>query len=138
MVAAGSVVWQTFGAEEASRALASKDFLLDMFRQSDPEHFKSDDAATAQLLVASRERANRQLSGQPELLAEVLTGIANIEEHWNRYGRAHEIFVQVASIYERLGKQQHRTRTLIALADNAVRRDDINQADAFIDQACRG
>ena len=139
IAAAGVVAWQGVRAQrEASRALASKDFLLDIFRQSDPNITKGDSADAAALLDASLERANRQLVDHPELRAEVLRGIAEIDQHLDRYTKSREILMQVAEIYRGLGLRKEWTRTLVDLAENSTYAGDLEQADAFVIRALPG
>jgi serine/threonine protein kinase len=117
---------------EALRASASKDFLLDMFQLSDPNQSRGSEVPAGDLLDASVDRARRQLVGEPELRADVLTRIAEINQHLGRYTKADTTLTEVASIYASLGEQQRLVATTLELADNAVRLGDVSRAERLV------
>ena len=99
------VAWQSLRAHrEASRALASKEFLFDMFRLSNPNSAKVGDISAGVLLDSSVERAGRTLAPQPELHADVLLRIAEIDQYLSRYKAAQSALIEACAIYESLGR----------------------------------
>jgi serine/threonine protein kinase/tetratricopeptide (TPR) repeat protein len=135
-VAAGAVAWQGVRAQrEAARALASKDFLLDMFRLSDPNLSKGGSIEAGKILEAGLDRAHRTLGSQPQLRAEVLMGIAEIEQHLGHYTRADAILAEASTIYDTLAEPRERAASRVELADNAMQMGDYDLAAARLDQA---
>jgi serine/threonine-protein kinase len=132
-------LWQSARAHAGeARALAAKQFLLDTFRMSDPAQSKGGDVPASQLLDSSLERANRVLADQPELRAEVLKGLADLDQHLNRYAQAQSILIDVADIYAALGKTHEWTETSIELAEVALRMGDTKAASTHIERSLPG
>ena len=127
---------ETFRAQqEASRALAAKDFLLDMFRLANPAQTQGGDVSAARLLDGALERARTSLVDQPRLRVEVLRGIAEINQNLGRYGSAHPILQEAATILADLGDRRELTAMQVELADNALQMGDVKTSSALLDQA---
>ena len=133
LIASALITQQHLRAErETVRVAASKDFLLDTFRLSDPSQAKGEDVSAGTLLDSSVDRANRTLAGQPDLHAQVLENIAGIDQNLDRYRRAQEALEGAAVLYQRSSRIHDWARVRIALADNAFRMGDSAQAEKFI------
>lgn len=77
-------VWQAREArQESRRATATRDFLIALFDDANPELRGGKDVTARELLVEGEKRLPSALASEPELQAEVLLAIANV---WARFG----------------------------------------------------
>ena len=121
--------------EQATRALASKDFLLDMLRQSDPTHSQGRNVSASELLDAGLELADRTLRDQPELRADVLLGTADINRNLGRYKEAQHILNRASELYAALGKTRDHVLTELESADNALQLGDVSLAASLLEKS---
>ncbi len=134
LIATSIVAWQMLRAEqESARALASKAFLLDMFHLSDPNLAKVDDVSAGQLLDVSVVRAQSLLEQQPELHADVLLRIAEIDQYLNRYKAAQGALIEATRIYESLGRRKEWVSAMVELLHTTTRIGDLKTSDQLVD-----
>jgi len=77
-------VWQAREArQESRRATATRDFLIALFDDANPELRGGKDVTARELLLEGEKRLPAALASEPELQAEVLLSIANV---WARFG----------------------------------------------------
>lgn len=75
-----AALWQAHLArEEAARATAVKQFLIEVFRASGPDRARGADPPASALLASGAERVRHELAARPALLAEVLVVIGQIQ-----------------------------------------------------------
>jgi tetratricopeptide (TPR) repeat protein len=75
-----AALWQAHLArEEAARATAVKQFLIEVFRASGPDRARGTDPPASALLASGAERVRNELAARPALLAEVLVVIGQIQ-----------------------------------------------------------
>lgn len=125
---------------EASRALAARDFVFDLFHLADPDSAGAQDVTAREVLVAGIDKAATQFAEQPELQADVLSRIAETQSRLGDYRAANGTLKRVVDIETRTGHSGHRIKALIALADNYFRLGDLasaRQSLAAIEAATR-
>jgi serine/threonine-protein kinase len=73
---------------EAERAQAVKEFLVGLFKASDPVESKGEAITARELMERGAERIERELASQPALQAELLDTVTLISHSIGRYDRA--------------------------------------------------
>ena len=121
--------------DEASRAVAARDFLTEMFRVADPDRAKGTEPTARQILENASERAVVDLKDQPELLASVLGIVAQMQENIGQFTVADRPWRGSRAIQERLGQRRNLAMTLTTRAHNAYRLGDDARAEALIAKA---
>ncbi|MEO7057260.1 MAG: protein kinase [Caldimonas sp.] len=119
--------------DESRRAAAAKAFLLDTLWQSDPSQSQGGAVKASELLDAGLDRANRTLVDQPRLRAEVLRGIATIDQNLGRYVEAETILRQAAGLFDSLALPRELAATRLELAGNALQMGDTAAASSYLD-----
>jgi serine/threonine-protein kinase len=91
---------------EARRAIASRGFVMDMFRIADPEHLRGRDISAGELLDAGRRRALEIFSEQAELQADVLRQIGLMQGYLGDFRGAELNLAQAAVGFARAGRER--------------------------------
>ena len=125
VVAAGIAMWQGIQArEESARAVAARDFMLNIFQRADQEKSRGATVTARDLLETGRKDVMTRLAGQPRLQAELLEGIAKIQHDMGEYGDADSTYRELVRIFGVL--RQHKDAALAAAthAENAINMGD--------------
>ena len=77
---------------EAERAEQVSQFLVDIFRTTDPANLSGDTVTVRELLERGRLQVERQLVDQPVILASMLDAIGRIYRNLGRYDQAQEVW----------------------------------------------
>ena len=93
---------------EAQKATAVTDFLLDLFRASDPTQDRGDTLSVRELLERGYERVDT-MADQPLVQAEVLTVMGRAYRETGRYDRAEDALHRALAIHEDLGIPDRET-----------------------------
>ncbi len=117
---------------ESGRAIASRDFVVDLFRLADPETSGGRNMSPRELLQAGRERALGAFASQPALQADVLRQIGVMQVHMGDYKGADESLAQAASLFAGQGLDRDWVLTQIQLAENANYLGDVKKASQAI------
>ena len=122
LVAAAAVaVWQGAQArEESARAVAARDFMLNIFQRADQEKSRGSTVTARDLLETGRKDVMTRLAGQPRLQAELLTGIAKIQHGMGEYADADGTYDKLLGVYSALGKLDGTVWAITARARNAI------------------
>jgi len=123
-VATVAVILGLQAREESARAVAARDFMLDLFRRADQEKSRGADITARELLETGRKQLLTRLAGQPTLQAELLQGIGNIQRDMGEHAHADSSFAEAARLYGELGRRRDTALAHAARADNAVRLGD--------------
>ena len=122
---------------ESGRAIASRDFVIDLFRLADPERSGGRQMSPHELLEAGRKRAVAALTSQPELQADVLRQIGVMQGYVGDYKQADESLSQAASLLLRHGSARDVVLAEIQLAENATYLGNFQRAEQAISSASR-
>ncbi|MEO5882864.1 MAG: serine/threonine-protein kinase [Caldimonas sp.] len=113
---------------ESSRAIASRDFVVDLFRLAEPETSRGRSMTPRELLQAGRRRAVEALATQPALQADVFSQIGAMQLNVADYKGADESLGLAASLFARYGPARDWVLTQIQLAENATYMGDARRA----------
>jgi tetratricopeptide (TPR) repeat protein len=102
--------------EESIRANAAREFLIDMFRQADPEQSRSQDITAKQMLEQGRINILTTRTLPPLLQSELLQGIGDAQANMGDYKKADATLGEVAQRYQALGKSAKAGEALVQQA----------------------
>jgi serine/threonine-protein kinase len=121
--------------EESARAVASRDFMLNLFKQADREKSRGASMTARDLLERGRADAMQRLSRAPRLQAELLEGIASVQLDMGEYAHADSTFAEVVRIYDRLDMPREAALATAAHANAAMRGGNLRLAETLLLQA---
>ncbi|MDQ2734661.1 MAG: hypothetical protein M3Y55_06645, partial [Pseudomonadota bacterium] len=134
LAGSGVAVFQARRATEAaSKEEVVRTLLIDMFRLSDPSHAKGENLRASDVLDAGIEHADKLLTGDPELHADVMMNIAKINRELGRYAKAKDILVRAASIYETAGSKRDWAAVEVEVAYTDLTMGDGSGASTVMD-----
>jgi eukaryotic-like serine/threonine-protein kinase len=90
--------------QESARALASRDFLIDMFRRADPEKAKGASITAGEMLESGRRDVMERLAAQPDLQIDLLKGIARVQHDMGDWSKAAASYAQLAQLMLTAGR----------------------------------
>ncbi|MFZ9478388.1 MAG: protein kinase domain-containing protein [Steroidobacteraceae bacterium] len=129
-------VWQAREArQESRRATATRDFLIALFDDANPELRGGKDVTARELLIEGEKRLPSALASEPELQAEVLLAIANV---WARFGdvdRAQKATQLRRDQLRRIGADADVVQSLLDEAFLLMNKSDYDGARALVEQA---
>jgi tetratricopeptide (TPR) repeat protein/tRNA A-37 threonylcarbamoyl transferase component Bud32 len=134
-VTAVAVVMGLQAREESARAVAARDFMLNIFKRADQEKSRGADITARDMLETGRKDVLTRLAGQPRLQAELLQGIGEIQRDMAEFAGAANTFGEVASLYAQLGMPRQNALALADRADAAMRMGDQTLAQEMLDKA---
>jgi serine/threonine protein kinase len=128
-------VWQAREArQESRRATATRDFLIALFDDANPELRGGKDVTARELLIEGEKRLPSALASEPELQAEVLLSIANV---WARFGdntRTVAATARRSEIFKSLKNRRLYIEALLDEAHLATQMGDISKLQKILDQ----
>jgi eukaryotic-like serine/threonine-protein kinase len=126
-------------ASEAEAAKQVSDFMVDLFRQSDPTVQRRRDVTAQALLDQGIRRVSTDLSSQPLLQARLMQTMGTVQTALGKYAEARALLEEVLRTRERLlGPDDVLVgETLTALGELTRDRGALDDADAFLSRALR-
>ncbi len=121
--------------DESARAVAARDFLIEMFRVADPDRAKGIEPTARHILENASDRAIVDLKKQPDLLASVLDIVAQMQGNMGLFTVADTTLARLAALQERTGRRRDLAMTLTSRALNAYQLGDEDRAAALIASA---
>jgi eukaryotic-like serine/threonine-protein kinase len=139
LLVAGTVALvQGFEARrEAQRAVAVRNFLLQMFNDVDPDLEKGGDVTARQLLDHGKARLNVDLRGQPALRAELLMSIGQAQNDLGDTVAADATLTQAVALFAELRDSSGEALALLIRCRIALDLNQVDLADAHLKQAQR-
>ena len=138
VAAAGIAVWQGVQArEESARAVAARDFMLNIFQRADQEKARGATVTARDLLETGRKDVMTRLAGQPRLQAELLQGIAKIQGRMGEYVSADSTYRELVRIHQELRQARAAVMAEVDHAENALGMRDVATASELIAAARR-
>jgi tRNA A-37 threonylcarbamoyl transferase component Bud32 len=134
-VTAVAVVMGLQARDESARAVAARDFMLNIFKRADQEKSRGADITARDMLETGRKDVLTRLAGQPRLQAELLQGIGEIQIDMSEFSGASATFADVAELFVRLGIPKDVSMARANHADAAMRTGDLQQAQRLLQQA---
>lgn len=137
LVAAAAVaVWQGVQArEESARAVAARDFMLNIFQRADQEKSRGATVTARDLLETGRKDVMTRLAGQPKLQAELLEGIARIQVGMGEHASADGTYAALVQVYAATGDRRSSVIAQLNQADSAVRMSNPVLASRLLQEA---
>ncbi len=130
--------WQArAAAAEAAKQRAVKDFLIGLFRVSDPEQSRGREINARELLERGTRRADTALAGSPELQSELLHILGVIHRELGLYGRADTLLGRSVLLARSLREEQSPdlAARLTDWGSVLVRQSRLESADSVLQQA---
>ena len=121
--------------DESARALAARDFLIDMFRQADPDLSHGAEITARQLLDQGKKTIVTTLNSQPLLQAELLRGLADAQANLADYAKADQTLGEAVKRFTQLGQTRDAAITLAQQGDAAQTMGDNGRAEDLLMQA---
>jgi serine/threonine protein kinase/tetratricopeptide (TPR) repeat protein len=138
VAAAAIAVWQGAQArEESARAVAARDFMLNIFQRADQEKSRGATVTARDLLETGRKDVMARLAGQPKLQAELLEGIARIQVSMGEHTSADGTYAALAQVYAAMGDRRASVVAQLNQADSAVRMSNPVLASRLLQEAKR-
>jgi eukaryotic-like serine/threonine-protein kinase len=97
-VAAVAVLMGIEARQESARAVAARDFMLNIFARANQEKSRGADITARDLLETGRKDVLTRLAGQPRLQAELLRGIAKIQGDMGEYASADGTYAELVRL----------------------------------------
>jgi tetratricopeptide (TPR) repeat protein len=136
LTVASAAVWLGLQARgESERAVAARNFLIDMFRQADPDLSHGKDFTAKQLLDQGKTRILTALGSQPMLQSELLRGIADAQTNLGEYKQADATLSEVVNRYVQLHQNQQAGDSLVAQANVVFKAGDASRAAHLLEEA---
>lgn len=130
-----ATVFGLHAREESARAVASRDFMLGLFRAADREKSRGADMTARELLQTGRRDVLTQLSDQPKLQSDLLAGIASIQFDMGEYASSAGTYEDVARLTGATSEPDRQAMALAGQADAIVRTGDIQRAGDLLSRA---
>jgi eukaryotic-like serine/threonine-protein kinase len=123
--------------QEAAAANAVTDFLVDLFRVSDPVVGRGSAVTAREILDRGTQRIRRELTGQPLLQGRIMHTMGTVHAGLGLYDSAGKLLGNALALREReLGPDDPSVaETLDALGDVAVDKADFASADRYYRRA---
>jgi serine/threonine-protein kinase len=134
-VASIAVVLGLQAREESARAMAARDFLIDMFRQADPDLSHGAEITARQLLDQGQKTIVTSLNSQPLLQAELLRGLADAQANLADYAKADQTLGEAVKRFMQLGQRREAAIALAQQADTVQTMGDNGRAQDLLMQA---
>lgn len=133
------VAWQAHRAErEAARATAIKDFLIGLFKESDPRGglARKDTLTAQQLLDIGADRADASFAGDPATEIELLGALGNIYDAQDDSARAERVWTRRLELARNLygPADPSVVDDAIALANSEAEALNYDKAKAVLDE----
>ena len=123
--------------QEASAANAVTDFLVDLFRGSDPIEGRGSDVTAREILDRGTQRITRELTNQPILQGRIMHTMGTVNQALGLFDPATKLLGDALTVREReLGPNDPSVaETLHALGNTAGDRGDFAAADSYYRRA---
>ena len=114
--------------DESQRAVATREFVQDMFRQADPDRSRGSEPSSRANLAQGRANAERMFIGQPKLLADVLATIGEMQGTIGDHAAADATLRRVIALYLQEGMTRQAAQAYADLAFNSIQLGDPGRA----------
>lgn len=102
--------------EESERAVAARDFMTDIFLQTDRDLSSGKEMSAKQLLSHGYKTVVETMHDQPLLQTELLLGIGDALDFMEDLGPADQALQQAAQVYQRMGRARDAAHATLARA----------------------
>jgi eukaryotic-like serine/threonine-protein kinase len=134
-VTAVAVVMGLQAREDSARAVAARDFMLNIFSRANQEKSRGADITARDLLETGRKDVMTRLARQPALQVELLGGIAKIQRDMGEYVNADGTFRDLVRLLGELHRPREEVVARLDHALNAISIIDLGQAARLLEAA---
>jgi serine/threonine-protein kinase len=121
---------------EAAKQRAVRDFLVQLFRASDPREARGRKLTARELLDRGRRSIDTALVGQPAVRAELLSVLGTVHRSLGLFAQADTLFGQSVKLTRSFPRNDHELAArLTNQADNLVDRDEYDRAESLATEA---
>jgi len=92
---------------ESHKAHLVTDFMVDIFKDADPYHQKNRDITAREILDKGTQKIRKEIKGEPEIKATLLSNIGSIYEDLGLYKKAGPLLHEALSIRQKLYNQDN-------------------------------
>lgn len=134
-VATVAVIQGQQAQRESARAVAARDFMIDMFRRADTAKVRGADVTAREMLEIGRRDVSQRLAHQPELQTELLQAIGSIQHDMGEYVHAAGTLDEAAQALE--NRHAHRAAAMARAthAESVFQLGDYRRALALVAKA---
>ena len=128
---------EQLAAEEAAAAKQVADFMVDLFRQSDPNVQRRQNMTALALLEQGIRRVKMDLASQPLLQARLMQTMGTVETSLGKFAEARVLLDDVLRTRERLLGSDHPLvgETLTSLGELTRERGELDEAEQYLTRA---
>ena len=137
VVAAVAIHMGLQAREDSARAVAARDFMLNIFARANQEKSRGADITARDLLETGRKDVMTRLAGQPVLQVELLRGIAKIQREMGEYQTADSTFRELVRVLNELLRPREEFFARLDQAGNAFSMSDLDYAARLLESAKR-
>jgi len=127
-----ALLQRQYAREESARAVAARDFLLDLFRRADPQ-FNRGETPSARELLAAAPAETARLADQPQLQRELLEGLWPVQRDTDDPAGADATLGRLVALQQRLGDAHGVARAQAHQAELALRLGDEARSAALLE-----
>jgi serine/threonine-protein kinase len=130
-----AVVSSVRANEQTRRVTVSRDALMEIFRQADPDQGHGSDVTAREMLAQSRRRIERVFATQPDMQAEFLAEIGDLQGSVGDDVAAAQTLAKVMQLYGDGRHPREQLKARIAYASELYHLGDLGRAQTEIDAA---
>lgn len=123
--------------QESARAMASRDFMIDIFRRADPEKARGASITAGEMLDIGRREISERLRGQPALQLEMLSSIADILSEMSDHARSDPTRGEVTRLAVQLGRPAEAATSELKRVIDLVHAGQSRRAELALGEAQR-
>lgn len=132
-----AIVFGIQANRQSERAKASRDFMIEMFRQADPENYAGREITAKELVTVSKGTLLRRLADQPQLQAELLHGLGMAQYNMAQYLQSDGTIDESVKLLRQLDQPRELAAALISQASTVYLVGDLARAKALLDEASK-
>ncbi|MBK8057203.1 MAG: serine/threonine protein kinase [Gemmatimonadetes bacterium] len=122
LAGSAGIAWQARRAgREAARAIAARQFLADVFRESDPAKARGDSLTAGEMLDRATRRLDATFASQPALKLDLMLTLGEIYRNLGRIASADSILVRALRLADSVDVDPERARATTAMQLASVR-----------------
>ncbi len=134
-VAALAVIQGQQAQRESARAVAARDFMIDMFKRADAAKSRGADITAREMLDSGHREVLQRLAAQPALQAELLQAIGSIQYEMGEYLTSDRTYDEATRLFERRGDARGAAAALAEHAQVAYQLGDFDRTLGLIERA---
>ena len=134
------VAWQARRAErEATRAIAARQFLAGVFRESDPTNARGDSLTAGDMLDRATRRLDSLFVGQPLVKFDLLMSLGEIYRNLGRFPAADSLASRALLLADSVDVDREQAKATATILLGSVRVDagDLLSADTLVQRGIR-